>query len=89
MAKIYNALIKVSAIPKDKIISKNKEGNSFKDGASFIDVQIFLNDEPDQYGNELSISINQTKEERERKEKRNYIGNGKKVWESSNKMPWD
>jgi hypothetical protein len=39
-----------------------------------------INDEQDKYGNNVAISLQQTKEQREAKEKRVYVGNGKVAW---------
>jgi len=43
-------------------------------------VTIAINDETDQYGNNVSVWEQQTKEQREANEKRNYCGNGKVFW---------
>ena len=50
-----------------------------KDG-KYTNVTVRLGDELDEYGNNVSAWIEQTKEQRDAKEKRNYIGNGKVVW---------
>lgn len=50
-----------------------------KDG-KYTNVTVRLGDELDDYGNNVSAWIEQTKEQRDAKEKRNYIGNGKVVW---------
>lgn len=39
-----------------------------------------INDELDKYGNNVAITLQQTKEQREAKEKKVYVGNGKVVW---------
>ena len=39
-----------------------------------------INDELDKYGNNVAITIQQTKEQREAKEKKVYVGNGKVAW---------
>ena len=39
-----------------------------------------INDEQDNYGNNASVFIQQTKEEREAKAKKVYVGNGKVQW---------
>ena len=78
--KIVSASIDLSKIDKAKIQKIDKEGNPYKDGKMFYNVDIILNDEPNKFGQDCSISTAQTKEEREVKAKRNYIGNGKTVW---------
>lgn len=39
-----------------------------------------INDELDKFGNNVAITIQQTKEQREAKEKKVYVGNGKVAW---------
>jgi hypothetical protein len=39
-----------------------------------------INDETDQYGNNAAVFVSQTKEEREAKAKKTYVGNGKVVY---------
>ena len=39
-----------------------------------------INDELDKYGNNVAITLQQTKEQREAKEKKVYVGNGKVAW---------
>jgi hypothetical protein len=77
MASIYSASIDLSLIDKSKITEKN--------GKKYYNIQITLKDEADQYGQILSITENQSKEEREAKTAKKYLGNGKLVW-SDNKV---
>lgn len=71
MSTIVNASLDLSKIEKSKII-KGKKG-------SYINVTMFINDEVDQYGNNTSVIVSQTKEEREAKTPRVYLGNGRTV----------
>lgn len=41
---------------------------------------VSISDETDQYGNNVAMFVRQTKEEREAKAKRTYVGNGKVMW---------
>ena len=54
-----------------------------KTGDESVNITISLNDAPDQYGNNASIWISQTKEERDAKAPKVYIGNGKIVYDSN------
>ena len=74
MAQLFSASIDVSKISKDKLV-KGEKGN-------YLNVTISINDEEDNYGNVLTITESQTKEEREAKAKKNYLANGKLVWSS-------
>ena len=76
MASIYSASIDLSLIDKSKITEKN--------GKKYYNIQITLKDEADQYGQILSITENQSQEERTNKVAKKYLGNGKLVW-SDNK----
>ncbi len=67
--KLINASINLDKIPVDKIKQTPK--------GRFVDVTIVCRDEPDEYDQDTAIQISQTKEERERKDKRTFIGNGK------------
>jgi hypothetical protein len=59
-------------IPKDKITTSEKNGKRY------INLVVDdLKDGPNQYGNDCSVSISQTKEERAAKASRVFVGNGK------------
>lgn len=82
MAEILNVSIDLNKIDKSKVQTKDKNGNPFKNGAKYYNLQIFVNDDIDQYGNNVGVCDTQTKEQREAKEKKVYLGNGKRVWSS-------
>ena len=67
MASIIKASINLSEIPKDKIIEGKK--------GKYLPITITINDEPDQFGNQGPIVVAQTKEERDAKDKKTYLGN--------------
>jgi len=58
-------------ISKDKIKFNDK---------GWANVTIFVNDDTNAYGQNASAAMEQTKEQREAKEAKAYIGNGKVVW---------
>lgn len=70
MSTLYNGSICLSDIPKNKI-------NEGKNGKKYLNVTLWVNDNPDQYGNIGSVQVSQTKEQREAQEKKVYIGNFK------------
>lgn len=45
-----------------------------------IELTVSLNDEPNTYGQNVSGWVSQSKEDREAKKDRYFIGNGKTVW---------
>jgi hypothetical protein len=57
----------------------NKDKVQFND-KGWANITISINDDTNQYGQNASAFISQTKEQREAKEAKNYIGNGKVVW---------
>ena len=51
-----------------------------KDGKVFYNFTVSINDEANQFGQNVSAYDSQTKEEREAKKPKAYIGNGNVVW---------
>jgi len=72
MAGIIQASINLSNIPKDKIIDGKK--------GKYLPITITVNDEFDNFGNQGPITVAQSKEERDAKEPKTYLGNVKVVW---------
>jgi len=69
MAGLISVSLDLSKIDKTKV----------KDG-KYLNAVVAIGDETNQYGQNASMYISQSKEEREAKEVRTYIGNGKVVW---------
>jgi len=76
MSALINFNLNVAKLPKEKFVAG-------KDGAVYVNLTMAINDET-RYGNNTSIYVNQTKEEREAKKQRQYLGNGKVVWTDNN-----
>ena len=72
MAQILNISINVEKINKAKLI-KGKKG-------TYLSLNIAINDEKDQFENDCSAWENQSKEERDSKAPKNFLGNGKIIW---------
>ena len=72
MASIIKASINLNNIPKDKIYAGKK--------GKYLPITITLNDELDQFGNQGPVVVEQTKEERDAKTAKTYLGNVKVVW---------
>ena len=64
-------LIKQAKLPHSAFVKAGKENKIF------ANVNIWVNEEPDQYGNSVSIQLNSTQEMREA-EGKVYVGNAKK-----------
>ena len=65
-----------------KLLEKAKEGNSSfwksKTGEIKVNILVWENDTPDQYGNDFSVQLNPKKDAPEA-EKKQYIGNMKRL----------
>ena len=72
MASIIKTSINLNEIPKDKIYVGKK--------GKYLPITITLNDELDQFGNQGPVVVEQTKEERDAKAAKTYLGNVKVVW---------
>jgi hypothetical protein len=61
--------IDLTKIPKEQIVEKN--------GKKYLNVVVDTRREADQYGNTHTVYMSQTKEQREQKHPKVYIGSGK------------
>lgn len=75
MSRIITGSIDLNKIDKSRVING-------KNGAQYYNVVIILNDSVDQFNNDVSIQEGQTKEEREAKKPKKFIGNGKTIYNS-------
>lgn len=72
MSAIVNFSLDLSKLPKEKMV-KGKKG-------TYINLSLSVNDDTNQYGSNASVTIAQSQEEREAKQDKVYVGNGKVVW---------
>ena len=77
MSSIINLSIRVDKLPKEKFVMG-------KDGAVFYNCTLSINDDANQWGQNVSLTDSQTKEERDAKKQKNYLGNGSVVWTDGN-----
>jgi len=70
MSTLFKVSLCLSNIPKEAI-------KLASDGKAYINADLWINESLDKYGNLGSLNIIQTKEQRERKDKKTYIGNVK------------
>ena len=78
MASIIKASLNLDAIPKDKIYIGKK--------GKYLPITITINDELDQFGNQGPVVVEQSKEERDQKTAKTYLGNVKVVWSNGNNV---
>jgi len=72
MASILKMSINLNEIPKHKIIDGKK--------GKYLPITVTINDEVDQFGNQGPVMVEQSKEERDSKAQKVYLGNVKVVW---------
>ena len=77
MSSIINLSIRVDKLPKEKFVMG-------KDGAVYYNCTLNINDDANQWGQNVSLTDSQTKEERDAKKSKNYLGNGNVVWTDGN-----
>ena len=81
MATLLKGFLNLSKCKNPEYLKQTKAGDVG------VWVNIWLNDEPDQYGNTLSIQLNQSKEQREAGVKKVYICNAKPNEAAQNVAP--
>ena len=72
MSTLGSINIRVDKLPKEKFVKG-------KDGAVYYNLTFSIADET-RYGNNISAFDSQTKEERDVKKPKDYLGNGKIFW---------
>ena len=71
MSSLVNFSLDLNKIPKSSITKKN--------GSAYLNLTMSVNDDS-RYGNNTSVYVSQSKEERDAKTKREYLGNGRVIW---------
>ena len=77
MSALMNVSLRVDKLPKEKFVAG-------KDGTVYYNFTISVNDEANQFGQNVTLTDSQTQEEREAKKAKNYLGNGNVVWTDGN-----
>lgn len=78
--KIVNIGVNLSKIEENSAkITTDKKGNKW------INLTVVIGDKADNYGNDSQVNINQSKEERESKVNKVFVGSGKTVYDSDKK----
>ena len=72
MSALINLSINLDSLPKEKFV-KGKKG-------TYYNFTVSVNDDTNTYGQNASAFDSQSKEQREAKEPKKYIGNGQVVW---------
>ena len=77
MAQLINISIDLTKVSKSSIKEVKKSNGEI---AKYLNLSVSVNDEKDKYDNDCSVSLAQSKEERESKQPKVFLGNGKIVW---------
>lgn len=82
MAEIVNISIDLNKLNK----AKEVQG---KNGARYYNLSLVINDEANQYGKNVQVTEPQSKEERQAKEKKTFVGSGVSVWRNGETLKFD
>lgn len=77
MSALLNVSLRVDKLPREKFVMG-------KEGAVYFNFTVAVNDEANQFGQNVSAYDSQTKEERDAKKAKAYLGNGNVVWTDGN-----
>lgn len=75
MSALINLSINLDSLPKQKFVQGKK--------GTYYNFTLSVNDDTNAYGQNVSAFDSQSKEQREAKEPKKYIGNGQVVWTDS------
>ena len=78
MSKLLSVSIDVTKINKSELITGEK--------GTYLNLTVSINDSPDRFGNTVSAWQSQTKEQREAKIDRVFLGNGKVIFDSEGRQ---
>ena len=78
---LININLCLSDIPREKIFTS-------KNGKQYLSICVTERKEPDNYGNDLTAYVNQSKEEREAKQPRQFIGTAKNLKKTAPSEPY-
>lgn len=79
MSKMISLRIDVSKIDKSKLFKGGK--------GTYLDLTVALNDQADQFGRDVSVWVQQSKDERSANQPKNYLGGGKTIYDSNRQQP--
>ena len=73
MSSLNSLYLKLSTLKEMVDVLERKQENG-------ISITVSINDEVNNYGQNISAFVSQTKEQREAKANKFYVGNGRTVW---------
>ena len=78
MAQLFHGSINLTDILKNAKLPHSAFVRAGKENKAFVNIQIWVNDEPDKFGNHVSIKLNSKDAESGKLEGNVYIGQAKK-----------
>lgn len=82
MSEILNISIDLNKLNK----AKEVQG---KNGARYYNLSVIINDTANDYGKNVQIIEPQSKEERQAKEKKTYVGSGNSIWRNGETLKFE
>ena len=73
MSALVSFSLEIDKISKSKIVMG-------KNGKKYYNLALSVNDQTNQYGQNVAVFDSQSEEERKAKKPKDYLGNGKVVW---------
>lgn len=82
MSEIVNISIDLNKLDKSKEVAG-------KNGARYYNLSLVINDTANDWGKNVQITEPQTKEERQAKAKKTFVGSGTSVWRNGENLKFD
>jgi len=82
MSEIVNISIDLNKLDKSKVVAG-------KNGARYYNLSLVINDTANDWGKNVQITEPQTKEERQAKAKKTYVGAGVSIWRNGETLKFD
>ena len=82
MSEIVNISIDLNKLDKSKEVAG-------KNGARYYNLSLVINDQDNEWGNNVQITEPQTKEERQAKTKKTFVGAGTSVWRNGENLKFE
>ena len=82
MSEIVNISIDLNKLDKSKEVAG-------KNGARYYNLSLVINDQANEWGKNVQITEPQTKEERQAKTKKTFVGAGTSVWRKKKNLKFE
>ena len=86
MAQLIGASMTLENLKTIIKVMESKAASGDVNGGKYFNMTISVNDDAPRFRQNVSITAEQTKEAREAKEKKFFVGNGRTFWRSNNEF---